>query len=119
MAIHRVFVTAVSETIDASTTVGGPAFASAGLPHRCEEMHMETGWLPEEPAGPPPMPWTEMALARQRHRAGPLEVALARSAADDRRAAIEAAANAPDPDERAAGFVARGYSPSLLNDLAQ
>ncbi len=32
VAAHRVFVTAVSETIDVSTTAGGPAFASAGLP---------------------------------------------------------------------------------------
>jgi hypothetical protein len=65
------------------------------------------------------MPLTGMALARQQHRASPLEVALARSAADDRRAAREAAASAPDPDERAAGFVARGYTPGLLGQLAQ
>jgi hypothetical protein len=79
----------------------------------------KTGWLGEEPAGPPPMPLTEMALGRQQHRAGPLETALARSAASDIREAREAAANAPDPDERAANFVARGYTPGLLFELAQ
>ena len=79
-----------------------------------------TGWLgAEEPDEAPPMPLTEMMLGRQERRAGPLETALARSAADDARAAREAVAYAPDPDERAAGFVARGYSPGLMFDLAQ
>src|SRR5689334_4958230 len=82
-------------------------------------MHMKTGWLAEEPDGAPPMPLTELHLARQQHRAGPLETALARSAASDIREAREAAANAPDPDERAANFVARGYTPGLLQHLAQ
>ena len=80
---------------------------------------MKTGWIPEESGGPPPMPLTEMALARQQRRAGPLETALARSRANDIREAREAAANAPDPDERAANFVARGYTPGLLQYLAQ
>ena len=80
---------------------------------------MKTGWIPEESGGPPPMPLTEMALARQQRRAGPLETALARSAANDIREAREAAANAPDPDERAANFVARGYQPGLLYELSQ
>jgi hypothetical protein len=82
-------------------------------------MHMKTGWIPEDPAGPPPMPFTEMALARQQHRAGPLETALARSASDDRRAAREAAASAPDPDERAANLIGRGYLPGLASQLSQ
>jgi hypothetical protein len=78
-----------------------------------------TGWLTEEPDEVPAMPVTQMMLGRQQHRAGPLETALARSRADEIREAREAAANAPDPDERAANFVARGYSPGLLNDLSQ
>jgi hypothetical protein len=69
-----------------------------------------TGWLGEAPDEVPPMPVTEMLLARQERRAGPLEVALAGSAANDIREAREAAANAPDPDERAASFVARGVT---------
>jgi hypothetical protein len=82
-------------------------------------MHMKTGWIPEEPAGPPPMPLTELMLDRQQRRAGPLETALARSAADEIREAREAAAYAPDPDERASIFVARGYSPGLISQLSQ
>jgi len=79
-----------------------------------------TGWIGEEPdAAGPAMPVTEMLLARQQRRAGPLETALARSAANDIREAREAAANAPDPDERAAAFVTRGYQPGLLNELSQ
>lgn len=78
-----------------------------------------TGWLGEAPDEVPPMPVTEMLLARQERRAGPLEVALAGSAASDIREAREAAANAPDPDERAASFVARGYQPGLLFELSQ
>ena len=78
-----------------------------------------TGWLGEAPDEVPPMPVTQMMLARQERRAGPLEVALARSRADEIREAREAAANAPDPDERAASFVSRGYTPGLLNELAQ
>jgi len=79
-----------------------------------------TGWIGEEPdAAGPAMPVTEMLLARQQRRAGPLETALARSAANDIREAREAAANAPDPDQRAAAFVTRGYQPGLLNELSQ
>jgi len=79
-----------------------------------------TGWISEEPgAAGPALPVTQMMLARQQHRAGPLETALARSRANEIREAREAAANAPDPDERAANLVARGYSPGLLNDLSQ
>jgi hypothetical protein len=78
-----------------------------------------TGWLGEAPDEVPPMPVTEMMLARQQRRAGPLETALARSAASDIREAREAAANAPDPDERAANLVVRGYTPGLLQELSQ
>ncbi len=78
-----------------------------------------TGWIGEEPDAAPALPVTEMLLARQQRRAGPLETALARSRADDARAARDEAAFAPDPDERAANFVARGYQPGLLGELAQ
>jgi hypothetical protein len=78
-----------------------------------------TGWLGEAPDEVPPMPLTQLALARQERRAGPLETALARSRADDVRAARDEAAFAPDPDERAANLVSRGYSPGLLQELAQ
>jgi hypothetical protein len=79
-----------------------------------------TGWIGEEPeAAGPAMPVTNMLLANRERRAGPLETALARSRATEAREAREAAAFAPDPDERAANLVARGYSPGMLNDLAQ
>jgi hypothetical protein len=80
---------------------------------------MRTGWIPEEPDGPPAMPFTELMLARQQHRAGPLETALARSRADEIREAREAAAYAPDPDERAANLLAGGYQPGLIHELSQ
>jgi hypothetical protein len=80
----------------------------------------ETGWLGEdEPDATPAMPVTAMMLDRQRRRAGPLATALARGRTDEIRQAREEAASAPDPDERAAGFVAAGYSPGLLFELAQ
>jgi hypothetical protein len=78
-----------------------------------------TGWIAEDPDEAPPMPLTQLALARQERRASPLETALARSAADDARAAREAAANAPDLDERAANLVVRGLAPGMISDLAQ
>jgi hypothetical protein len=62
---------------------------------------------------------TEMLLARQGRRAGVLETALARGAAADAREAREQAASAPDPDERAANFLAAGYQPGLLQQLLQ
>ena len=65
------------------------------------------------------MPVTEMLLDRQQRRAGPLATALARGRADEIRQAREEAASAPDPDERAANFVARGYSPGLISQLSQ
>ena len=79
----------------------------------------QTGWLSEDPGGEvPDMRMTQLALARQENRAGPLETALARSRAQDVRERREEAASAPDPDERAAGLVAAGYSPGLLFALA-
>ena len=79
-----------------------------------------TGWIGSEPdAGPPALPVTEMLLAHRENRAGPLETALARSDADDARAARDELAFAPDPDERAAGLVSRGYSPGMASLLAQ
>jgi hypothetical protein len=78
----------------------------------------KTGWIGEDPERPA-MPVTEMMLARQQNRAGPLETALARSRADEIREAREAAAYAPDPDERAASFVSRGYKPGMLQHLAE
>ena len=79
-----------------------------------------TGWIGEEPdAAGPAMPVTNMLLANRERRAGPLETALARSAASDIREAREAAANAPDPDERAANLIARGLTPGMISDLAQ
>jgi murein DD-endopeptidase MepM/ murein hydrolase activator NlpD len=79
-----------------------------------------TGWIADEPdAGAPALPVTQMLLARQQHRAGPLETALARSRANEIREAREAAAFAPDPDERAAALVSRGYTPGLASQLAQ
>ena len=65
------------------------------------------------------MPLTSMALARQHRGPGDaMAVAMARSrAAEARERRVEAAA-APDPDERAAGLIARGYSPGLNRQLA-
>jgi hypothetical protein len=80
---------------------------------------MKTGWLSEDPDDSPPMPMTAMVLARQGRRAGVVETALARSAAADARQALEEAAAAPDPDERAANLLAAGYRPGALFELQQ
>jgi hypothetical protein len=77
-----------------------------------------TGWVGEGPDDGPGLPLTEMLLGRREHRAGPLEIALARSRATEAREARDAAAFAPDPDERAAGLVARGLAPGMISDLA-
>jgi hypothetical protein len=78
-----------------------------------------TGWINEDPGERPAMPVTAMLLGRQERRAGVVETALARSAAADVRQALEEAAAAPDPDERAAGLLAGGYKPGLLYELQQ
>jgi hypothetical protein len=78
-----------------------------------------TGWTGEDAEGPAPLPVTSMLLDRQARRASPMEVALARSAAADAREIREAADAAPDPDERAAGLVARGVMPGMMSDLSQ
>ena len=80
---------------------------------------MKTGWLNEDPGEKPAMPLTAMMLGRQERRAGAVETALARSRAADVREALEEAAAAPDPDERAANFIAGGYQPGLLFELQQ
>ena len=78
-----------------------------------------TGWG-EDPDGAPALPVTAMLLAQPASaRAGTLETALARSRAADAREAREEAARAPDPDERAAAFVTRGYMPGLVPELSQ
>jgi len=74
-----------------------------------------TGWISEPDAAGPALPLTNMALARQ-HR-GPGDT-LARSRAAEAREIRDEAAAAPDPDERAAGLIARGYSPGLASQLA-
>ncbi len=80
----------------------------------------ETGWIGEEPeAEAPAMPLTNMALARQHRGPGDaLAMALARSRAAEAREIRDEAAAAPDPDERAAGLIARGYSPGLASQLS-
>ena len=77
-----------------------------------------TGWIGEEPdAAAPALPLTNMALARQ-HRGRGDALALARRRAAEAREIRDEAAAAPDPDERAAGLIARGYSPGLASQLA-
>jgi hypothetical protein len=80
-----------------------------------------TGWIGGEPdAAGLALPVTNLMLGmRQRGPGGVLENALARSRAAEAREAREEAAFAPDPDERAAGLVARGYAPGLVSQLAQ
>jgi hypothetical protein len=81
----------------------------------------KTGWIAEEPeAAGPDLPVTNMLLGMQQPGPGDTVArALALSDAADARAAREEAAAAPDPDERASGLVARGYSPGLASQLAQ
>jgi len=78
-----------------------------------------TGWISEPDAAGPALPLTNMALARQHRGPGDtLALALARSRAAEAREIRDEAAAAPDPDERAAGLIARGYSPGLASQLA-
>ena len=68
-----------------------------------------TGWISEPDAAGPALPLTNMALARQHRGPGDtLALALARSRAAEAREIRDEAAAAPDPDERAAGLIARG-----------
>jgi hypothetical protein len=81
-----------------------------------------TGWIGgEEPdAAGPALPITNLMLSmRQRAPGDVLENALARSRAAEAREARDEAAAAPDPDERAANLITRGYSPGLLLQLSQ
>jgi hypothetical protein len=66
-----------------------------------------------------PMPLTERLMAMRGQQAGVVETALARAAADDARQAALVAANAPDPDERCANLLARGYAPGQVSELAR
>jgi hypothetical protein len=79
-----------------------------------------TGWVGEGPdAEAPALPLTRMALGMQHRGPGDrLALALARSRAEQAREIRDEAAAAPDPDERAAGLIARGYSPGLASQLS-
>ena len=78
-----------------------------------------TGWISEPDAAGPALPLTNMALARQHRGPGDtLALALSRARAAEVREIRDEAAAAPDPDERAAGLIARGYSPGLASQLA-
>jgi hypothetical protein len=79
---------------------------------------MRTGWLTEDER--PAMPVTQMLLTGSRGGpvpGGVLGTALARSQGAEAREARELAAAAPDPDERAAGLIARGYLPGQFPAL--
>ena len=65
---------------------------------------------------------TGLLLANGRGEPQPgavLDRALARARADEAREAREAAASAPDPDERAASLIARGVMPGQVSELSQ
>lgn len=80
---------------------------------------MKTGWI-DEPEAAPEMPATAMLMAMAENRASGMEQAAARSRALEAREEREAArGRAHDPDEYAAGFVARGYMPGQISDLTQ
>jgi hypothetical protein len=118
---HRVFLTAVNETIEASTTAGGPRVSHPrGRLKDAKEMQMvATGWIGEEPDAGPALPVTEMLLGmRQRQPGDALQNALARSRATEAREARDEAAFAPDPDERAANLIGRGYLPGQISQLS-
>jgi hypothetical protein len=77
-----------------------------------------TGWIGEEPdTQAPAMPTTTFLLANRAdpEQARTLEQALARAAAAPDRRDPEA----PDPDERAAALLSRGYAPGAISQLAQ
>jgi hypothetical protein len=82
-----------------------------------------TGWIGEEPdAAGPALPVTNMLLSGSRGGQQPgavLAQSLARAAAEEVREERERAAVAHDPDDYAAGLVARGYMPGLVSQLSQ
>ena len=81
---------------------------------------MKTGWITEEPDEGPSLPVTELLLRnREPVPGGVVETALARSRAADLRQARDEAARAVDPDERAAGLIARGLMPGQISQLSQ
>jgi hypothetical protein len=77
-------------------------------------MVTNTGWIVEEPDAGPSMPVTNFVLSQ---RAGAdtgrtLGQVLARAAA-----ATDKPSETPDPDERAASLLGRGYAPGALSQL--
>lgn len=77
------------------------------------------GWTGEGPDRAPAMPLTKALLANGRGESqSQLERAQARARADEAREALEAEANAPDLDERAANLIARGVNAGLISDLS-
>jgi hypothetical protein len=78
-----------------------------------------TGWTGEPPEGSAPaMPLTERLLG-MRGEPDVLGTSLARPRAAEARQVREEAAAAPDPDERAANLVIRGYAPGMISQLSQ
>src|SRR5437868_6504320 len=77
-----------------------------------------TGWIDEGPGAGPAMPLAaQMLRNRERGPGDTLALALARSRGAEAREARDEAAGARDPDEIAAGMVARGYSPGMVSGL--
>lgn len=81
---------------------------------------MRTGWI-NEPADDesPALPLTGMLLARGECQTSALEIALARTRGEEARADRQAAASAPDADERCANMIAAGLAPGQVSELAQ
>jgi hypothetical protein len=70
---------------------------------------------PERPA----MPLTNKLMASRAEPASVLETMLARARGAEAREQRREAAEAMDPDERAANLVSRGVMPGMVTDLAQ
>jgi hypothetical protein len=121
---HRVFLTAVSETIEASTTAGGPRVSHPrGRLKDAKEMQMvTTGWCGEEPDAGPALPVTNFILSQRAAPAGPvtLEQAVTRVLhRAERPGWHDAEPEREDPDEKAAALVTRGYVPGLVTELSR
>lgn len=78
-------------------------------------------WTNEPPDDESPaMPLSGLLMARRgEHQAGVLETSLARARAQEARELRAEAAAAIDPDERAAGLIARGVMPGQVSQLSQ
>jgi hypothetical protein len=104
-------------------TPGGPGRSPLPARRGCgaaglENVMTATGWIGEDDG--PAMPVTSMLLGmRQRGPGDTFAAARFRADAADAREARAAAANAPDPDERAANLVAAGYAPGAMFGLSQ